>query len=439
MKAIRAPIAWQPRFGAFGANKEFGGRYVSELLWPALTELADAVDKVLPDAAFRAELDEGLRTWAGRPTPLQRAARLSAECALELWLKREDLLHGGAHKTNNALGQVLLARRLGKRRLIAETGAGQHGVATAMAAARAGLPLTIYMGARDVARQSVNVERMRLLGAEVVAVNDGSATLKDAINEALRDWATNLATTHYVLGSVCGPDPFPRLVREFQAVIGREARGQFAAAAGGVPDAVVACVGGGSNAIGLFAGFVEDAGVALIGVEAGGRDGGGAAKCARGRAGVLHGARTLVLQDDDGQIEPSASIAAGLDYPAIGPEHAALHASGRARYVAVNDDEALAAFAATARLEGIVPALESAHAMAFALRAVRRGELPRGARVVVNVSGRGDKDLATWMKAGVQRPAFAAATAPVPLPVPEDVPFDVPAFTNSRMNLERRR
>jgi tryptophan synthase beta chain len=400
MKATRTPTAWQPRFGAFG---EFGGRYVSELLWPALAELSDAVDSIVADAAFRAELDDGLRTWAGRPTPLTHAPRLSQECALELWLKREDLLHGGAHKTNNALGQVLLARRLGKRRLIAETGAGQHGVATAMAAARAGLPLTVYMGARDCARQQVNVERMRLLGAEVVAVGEGSATLKDAINEALRDWATNLATTHYVLGSVCGPDPFPKLVREFQAVIGREARAQFAAAAGGRPDAVVACVGGGSNAIGLFSGFLDDERVARIGVEAGGRDGGGAAKCARGRAGVLHGARTLVLQDDDGQIEPSASIAAGLDYPAIGPEHAALQAAGRAQYVAVNDDGALAAFAATARLEGIVPALESAHALAFVLRAVRRGELPRGARVVVNVSGRGDKDLAMWMKVGPAR------------------------------------
>jgi len=401
-----SPRTLTPRFGPFGA---FGGRYVSELLWPALAELADAVDALVPAAPFRAELATLLAQWAGRPTALTPAPRFGAACGLSLHLKREDLLHGGAHKLNHALGQALLARQLGKRRLIAETGAGQHGVATAMAGARLGLPVTVFMGAKDVERQRVNVERMRLLGAEVRAVDDGSATLKDAINEALRDWATHLATTHYVLGSACGPDPFPRLVRELQAVVGREARAQFAAQAGGRPDAVVACIGGGSNAIGLFAGFLDHADDAdaasratqCIGVEAAGaRDGGlGAAKVARGRPGLLHGARTLLLQDDDGQVVASRSIAAGLDYPAIGPEHAALQASGRARYVAAFDDEALDAYGELARLEGIVPALEPAHALAWARRAVARGELPRGARVVVNLSGRGDKDLATWSAA----------------------------------------
>jgi tryptophan synthase beta chain len=381
----------QPRHGAFGA---FGGRYVSELLWPALAELAEAEQRLLPQADFQAELAALLSQWAGRPTPLTPAPRLSARAGLQLFLKREDLLHGGAHKTNNALGQALLARRLGKQRLICETGAGQHGVATAMAGARLSLPVVVYMGERDVARQHVNVERMRLFGAEVVAVQQGTGTLKDAINEALRDWASNLGSTHYVLGSVCGPDPFPRLVRQLQAVVGREAKAQFAAVAGGLPDAAIACVGGGSNAIGLFAAFLGDASVHLFGAEAGGAgDGRGGSRFANGRPGLLHGARTYVLQDGDGQVLPSGSIAAGLDYPAIGPEHAGLHASGRVRYLPVADQDAVAACVATARDEGILAALESSHALALALSAVGRGLLPRDARVVVNVSGRGDKDL----------------------------------------------
>jgi len=392
MTAPRGPEL-QPRLGAFGS---FGGRYASELLWPALDELADAHRRIVPTASFRAELDEELAHWAGRPTPLCRAERFGALARLDVWLKREDLLHGGAHKTNNAVGQALLAKRLGKRRLIAETGAGQHGAATAMAGARLGLPVTVYMGANDAARQAVNVQRMELCGAEVVRVGAGSATLKDAINAALRDWAASMADTHYVLGSVCGPDPFPALVRDLQAVIGREARAQWAAAAGGLPDAAIACVGGGSNAIGLFAAFVADERVQLLGAEAGGdgphRHG---ATLARGTVGLLHGARTYVLQDDDGQIRESHSVAAGLDYPGVGPEHAALHERGRARYLPVEDNDALAAFALLCRTEGIVPALESAHALALCLQAVDRGLLPAGARVLVNLSGRGDKDLAT--------------------------------------------
>jgi len=342
-----------------------------------------------------------LRTWAGRPTPLTHLPTLSQRAGLDLWLKREDLLHGGAHKTNNVVGQGLLARAMHKRRLIAETGAGQHGVATAMVGARLGLEVVVYMGKKDVERQAMNVDRMRLCGATVVPVAAGTATLKDAINEALRDWAASFQDTHYVLGTVCGPHPFPSLVRDLQAVIGREARAQWARAAGGLPDAVIACVGGGSNAIGIFRGFLRDARVQLLGAEAAGRGldtGQHAATLQRGTTGLLHGARTCVLQDRDGQVCPTHSLAAGLDYPGVGPEHAALRDSGRARYLGVTDDEALEAFRLLARHEGIVPAFESAHALALALRAVARGELPAGARVLVNLSGRGDKDLPTYFR-----------------------------------------
>ncbi|MCR9247196.1 MAG: tryptophan synthase subunit beta [bacterium] len=387
-----------PQFGAF-AN--FGGRYVSELLWPALAELADASRRVIEDQAFRSELRDVLRDWAGRPTPLTAARNLSRRAGLEIWFKREDLLHGGAHKTNNALGQALLAQRLGKRRLLCETGAGQHGVATAMAGARLGLEVVVYMGARDIERQATNVERMRLFGAEVRAVAQGSGTLKDAINEALRDWAATVDQSHYVLGSACGPDPFPTLVHRLQAVIGEEIAAQFAERAGGQPDAVIACVGGGSNAIGAFSPFLEDPAVALVGVEPLGSIAGRPTRTERAAPGLLHGARTLLLQDRDGQVEPSSSIAPGLDYPAIGPEHAALRACGRVRYVGIDDGAAVAALRETCRAEGILPALESAHAIAFALRAAAAGELAEGARIVVNVSGRGDKDLGILQQRGV--------------------------------------
>ena len=377
-----------PQRGAYGA---FGGRYVSELLWPALDRLANEGLAVLATDEFQQALGAGLREWAGRPTALTPTQRLGQLARLEIWLKREDLLHGGAHKTNNALGQALLAQRLGKRRLLCETGAGQHGVATAMAGARLGLEVVVYMGARDVVRQASNVERMRLFGAEVRAVDQGSGTLKDAINEALRDWAVSVDDSHYVLGSACGPDPFPTIVHRLQAIIGEEIMAQFEAVACGLPDAVIACVGGGSNAIGAFSPFIAQSGTALFGVEP--RGPGGGTRTERGSAGLLHGARTWLLQTGDGQIEASRSIAAGLDYPAIGPEHAALFMSGRARYVGVDDGEAMAALRTLCRCEGILPALESAHAVAFALRAVADGAIARGSRVVINISGRGDKDL----------------------------------------------
>jgi tryptophan synthase beta chain len=386
-----------PALGAFGA---FGGRFVSELLMPALDELAAAHREILPRADFQRALRAELRSWAGRPTPLTEVPRFSAHAGVRVLLKREDLLHGGAHKTNNVIGQALLAQAMGKRRLIAETGAGQHGVATAMAGARLGLETVVYMGSRDAERQHANVERMKLCGARVVTVAAGSATLKDAINEALRDWAQNVADTHYLLGTVCGPDPFPSLVRDLQAVIGREARAQCQRVLGGAPDAVVACVGGGSNAIGIFAGF-RGGGAALIGVEPGGEgldSGRHGATLGRGTIGLLHGARTYVLQDGDGQIRESHSVSAGLDYPGVGPEHAALKQSGGARYVAATDDEAVEAFELLSRTEGIIPAFESAHALAFVLNAVQRGELDSGARVLVNLSGRGDKDLAAWFR-----------------------------------------
>ena len=376
--------------GRFGA---FGGAYVPEILMPALEQLEAAFVEAQADPAFRAELDGLLATYAGRPTPLTRCRNLGSEKA-RLYLKREDLLHGGAHKTNQVLAQALLAKRMGKTRLIAETGAGQHGVATALAGALFGLPTRVYMGAHDVERQQLNVFRMELMGAEVVPVESGSRTLKDAINEALRDWAGSFADTHYLLGTVAGPHPFPLMVREFQRVIGEEARAQVLEEEGRLPDAVIACVGGGSNAMGAFAEFVPDESVRLIGVEAAGRGLDGAehgATLLRGRPGILHGSETYVLQDADGQIAESWSVSAGLDYPAVGPEHAHLKDSGRAEYVGVTDREALDAFALLARKEGIICAFESAHALAYALKLVEAAE--EETVLIVNLSGRGDKDM----------------------------------------------
>src|SRR5438128_5727114 len=361
----------------FGA---YGGRYVPETLIPAVDELERGWREALNDEPFRAELDELLATYAGRPTPLTLAERFAP--GKRLYLKREDLLHTGAHKLNNALGQAVLARRLGKRRIVAETGAGQHGVASATVCARFGLECVVYMGEEDMRRQRPNVERMRLLGAEVRPVDFGTRTLKEATSEAIRDWITNVETTHYLIGSCVGPQPYPELVRELQAVIGREAREQFAAAEGRLPEVVVACVGGGSNAIGTFAGFLGDPEVRLVGVEAA-----GAASLGTGRAGVLHGARSSLLADEDGQVLDAHSISAGLDYPGVGPEHAFLRDSGRAEYVSATDDEALAAVRDLARTEGILPALEPAHALS------RARELDEEL-VLVCLSGRGDKDLA---------------------------------------------
>ncbi|HEX8655043.1 MAG TPA: tryptophan synthase subunit beta [Allosphingosinicella sp.] len=377
--------------GRFGA---YGGAYVPEILMPALEELEAAFLAAQQDAAFQAELHGLLTKYAGRPTPLTRCARLGAGTKARIYLKREDLLHGGAHKTNQVLAQALLARRMGKRRIIAETGAGQHGVATALAGALFGLETRIYMGADDVARQRLNVFRMELMGAEVVPVESGGRTLKDAVNEALRDWTASFADTHYLLGTVAGPHPFPLMVREYQRVIGKEARAQILEEEGRLPDAVIACVGGGSNAMGMFADFVEDAEVRLIGVEAAGRGLDGTehgATLLRGRPGVLHGAETYVLQDEDGQIADSWSVSAGLDYPAVGPEHAFLKDSGRAEYVGCTDREALDAFALLARSEGIICAFESAHALAHALKMAEAAE--EEAVLVVNLSGRGDKDM----------------------------------------------
>ncbi len=380
------------RTGYFG---EFGGRFAPETLMAPLEELEKAFRRWRRDPAFRRELQDLLRNYAGRPTPLTDASRLTERGGgARIALKREDLLHTGAHKLNNCLGQVLLAKRMGKRRVIAETGAGQHGVATAAAAARLGIPCRVYMGTVDMARQAPNVSRIRLLGSEVVAVDSGSRTLKDAINEAMRDWIENVATTHYVLGSALGPHPYPTIVREFQEVIGREARVQFRKLSGRDPDAAIACVGGGSNAIGLFSAYLSSKRVRLYGVEAGGRSnrpGDHAARFAGGSVGVLHGTRTLLLQDEDGQVLPTHSISAGLDYPAVGPEHAHLESLGRVEYVKVTDDEALRAFRLLASCEGILPALESAHAIAFAMRLARR--MPKRSWILVNLSGRGDKDL----------------------------------------------
>jgi tryptophan synthase beta chain len=376
--------------GRFGA---YGGAYVPEILMPALEELESAFLDAQADPAFKAELDALLAKYAGRPTPLTRCRNLGSD-RVRLYLKREDLLHGGAHKTNQVLGQALLAQRMGKTRLIAETGAGQHGVATALAGALFGLETRIYMGAHDVERQRLNVFRMELMGAEVVPVESGSRTLKDAINEALRDWAASFAGTHYLLGTVAGPHPFPLMVREFQRVIGKEARAQILEEEGRLPDAVIACVGGGSNAMGAFADFVDDRAVRLIGVEAAGRGLDGAehgATLLRGRPGILHGAETYVLQDEDGQIAESWSVSAGLDYPAVGPEHSFLKDSGRAEYVGATDREALDAFALLARKEGIICAFESAHALAHALKLAEAAE--EESVLIVNLSGRGDKDM----------------------------------------------
>ena len=381
--------------GYFGA---YGGRFVPETLVAPIEELARAYHAARADAAFRDELDRLLASYVGRPTPVYEAARLAAHAGgrARLFLKREDLTHTGAHKINNALGQALLARRMGKTRVVAETGAGQHGVATATACALLGLECHVYMGAEDMRRQALNVVRMELLGATVRRVDAGSRTLKDAINEAMRDWVTNVTDTYYLLGSVLGPHPYPLMVREFQAVIGREARRQMLRHPGRLPDVVVACVGGGSNAIGIFDAFVEDREVRLVGVEAGGEriaPGRHAARFAGGSAGVLQGTRTFVLQDEAGNIELTHSISAGLDYAAVGPEHAWLREEGRAEYAYVTDDEALEAFRTLARLEGIIPALESAHAVAHAMRLAR--ESRDGAVVLVNLSGRGDKDVQT--------------------------------------------
>ncbi len=381
------------RAGWFG---EYGGAFVPETLVPALDELERGMAAAFSDPAFDAELSGWLRHYAGRPTALTHARRLSEEMGgAQIWLKREDLLHTGAHKLNNALGQVLLALRLGKHRVIAETGAGQHGVATATACACLGLQCVVYMGREDMRRQALNVYRMTLLGAEVVAVDSGTATLKDATNEAIRDWVGSAGDTHYVIGSAVGPHPYPTLVRRLQRVIGDEAREQLAARVGGLPDVVVACVGGGSNAIGCFAAFLADD-VELVGVEAAGRgldSGEHAAPLARGRPGVLHGARSYLMQDGDGQVLGAHSISAGLDYPGVGPEHAALRDSGRVRYVAATDADALEAFHRLSRVEGIIPALEPAHAVHAATRiaAERRGDEV----VLVCLSGRGDKDIDT--------------------------------------------
>jgi tryptophan synthase beta chain len=384
--------------GRFGT---FGGRYVPETLIPALDELEVALDAALADVEFLHELAELLRTYVGRPSPLSDAPRLSEQVGVRVLLKREDLNHTGAHKINNTIGQVLLARRMGKRRIIAETGAGQHGVATATICARFGLECVVYMGEEDMRRQELNVYRMRLMGAEVVPVRSGTRTLKDATTEAIRDWVATVNTSHYVIGSVVGPAPYPRMVRDFQAIIGRETRGQVLDRVGRLPTSVVACVGGGSNAMGIFFAFVDDD-VQLIGVEAAG-DGldteRHSASLARGTPGVLHGSLSYLLQDAAGQVHPAHSISAGLDYPGVGPEHAFLKSIGRAEYVAVTDHDALKGFAALARLEGIIPALESAHAVAWLLQ--QRDRWTADDVVVVCVSGRGDKDVAQVMQMNI--------------------------------------
>ena len=377
--------------GYFG---EFGGCFVPELLMPPLQELEEAMRDIMPSPTFKEELDDLLRNFAGRETPLTYCPTLSKRLGFSLWLKREDLLHTGAHKVNNTLGQALLAKHMGKTALVAETGAGQHGVATAAAAARLGLECIVFMGAEDVERQSSNVRRMKLLGAEVRPVQSGTRTLKDAINEALRYWIAAQETTHYCFGTAAGPHPFPTLVRNLQSVIGRETRAQMLEKTGRLPDVVVAAVGGGSNAIGMFHPFVDDASVRIIGVEAAGTGDPGCYNSAPinlGTPGVLHGQMTMLLQTKDGQIEPSHSVSAGLDYPGVGPEHAYLSAIGRVHYVLANDAEALDAFQTLCRTEGILPALESSHALAWVLR--HHGELPAGGHVVVNLSGRGDKDM----------------------------------------------
>ncbi|MGQ0764886.1 MAG: tryptophan synthase subunit beta [Gemmatimonadota bacterium] len=388
--------------GRFGS---FGGRYVPETLIPALDELEEALGEALVDSGFGAALADLLVNFVGRPTPITEAPRLSERVGTRIILKREDLNHTGAHKINNTCGQALLAARMGKARIIAETGAGQHGVATATICARLGLSCVVYMGEEDMARQSLNVYRMRLLGAEVVPVTSGTRTLKDATTEAIRDWVTNVRDSHYIIGSVVGPAPYPRMVREFQSVIGREARSQVLERAGRLPRTVVACVGGGSNAMGIFAGFVDDELVELVGVEAAGEgldSGRHSASLARGRPGVLHGSLSYLLQDERGQVHPAHSISAGLDYPGVGPEHSWLRDRGRATYVSVRDDEALAGFSALSRLEGIIPALETAHAVAWV--AASGGRWSPDDVVLLCVSGRGDKDVAQIREMGILPP-----------------------------------
>jgi len=383
--------------GEAGHFGPYGGSFVAETLMRPLEELAQAYAQLKDDPAFVAELNDDLTHYVGRPSPLYHARRLSEKLGgAQIYLKREDLNHTGAHKVNNTVGQALLASRMGKTRIIAETGAGQHGVATATVAARLGLECVVYMGADDIKRQSPNVFRMRLLGARVVPVESGSRTLKDAMNEALRDWVTNVDDTFYIIGTVAGPHPYPTLVRDFQSVIGREARRQSLEQIGRLPDALVACVGGGSNAIGLFHSFLEDDDVLMYGVEAGGEgvaSGRHSAPLAAGRPGVLHGNRTYLMQDDNGQILGTHSISAGLDYPGVGPEHSWLKDTGRVRYVTADDDEALAAFHRLTRVEGIIPALESAHAVAYACKLAPT--MGREQTIVINLSGRGDKDIGT--------------------------------------------
>jgi tryptophan synthase beta chain len=387
--------------GRYGA---FGGKFVPESLMAALAELEAAYNQSLADAAFQAELRTQLHSYVGRPTPLYYAPRFSqlVAPAVKVYLKREDLAHTGAHKINNALGQGMLARRMGKRRIIAETGAGQHGVATATVCALLGLECVIYMGEVDIERQSLNVFRMKLLGAEVYPVSSGSRTLKDAINEAIRDWVTNVETTHYLLGSVTGPHPYPHIVRAYQSVIGEEARTQIMEQEGRLPDMIFACVGGGSNAIGIFHPFADAPEVQLIGVEGGGRSlepGQHAATLVAGRPGVLHGAFSYLLQNEDGQILDTHSISAGLDYPGVGPEHSYLKETGRASYVAADDATALRGLQALSRSEGIIPALESSHALGYLLTTGEQGKIPEGSVIIVNLSGRGDKDMLTVAKA----------------------------------------
>jgi tryptophan synthase beta chain len=380
--------------GRFGI---YGGRFVAETLMPLILELEQAYDAARDDPAFQAEVDAWLADYAGRPSPLYLAERLTAHLGgAKVYFKRDELNHTGAHKINNCIGQILLARRMGKRRIIAETGAGQHGVATATVAARCGLECIVYMGARDIERQKPNVFRMRLLGAEVRPVTSGSATLKDAMNEALRDWVTNVESTFYLIGSVAGPHPYPAMVRDFQAVIGNEVRGQIMAKEGRLPDTLVACVGGGSNAMGLFHPFLDDPEVRMIGVEAEGHGietGEHAAALTAGSPGVLHGSRSYLLQDDDGQVIEPHSISAGLDYPGVGPEHSWLKDQGRVDYVPIRDDEALAAFRLCSEQEGILPALEPAHALAHIIKIAPR--LPKHHLIVMNLCGRGDKDIFT--------------------------------------------
>ena len=380
--------------GHFGP---YGGRFVAETLMEPLEELRLAYEKYRNDPAFLAEFDRDLTEYVGRPSPLYFAERWSRELGgAKIYLKREDLNHTGAHKINNTIGQALLAKRMGKTRIIAETGAGQHGVASATVAARLGLECVVYMGAEDVKRQAINVFRMKLLGARVVPVTSGSKTLKDALNEAMRDWVTNVDNTFYIIGTVAGPHPYPAMVRDFQAIIGREARAQILDAEGRLPDTLVACVGGGSNAIGLFYAFLDDEGVAMVGVEGGGdgiASGRHAAPLSAGRPGVLHGNRTYLMEDADGQIIETHSISAGLDYPGVGPEHSWLKDSGRAKYVAITDDEALAGFHALTRIEGIIPALESSHALAYAAQIAPK--MKKDQIILINLSGRGDKDIHT--------------------------------------------